>query len=342
MGFLHFLQYHNAVPIALGVLFLGAGSIFAATNPETIYDTTDTVVSVDNTYIATKDLSTYTPSLQIINVTEDDDSYYVEYVLTTIDVVDSVWQDVDKNTTLTVDKKVLGEYGDLGLYVTEQLKQIVDHQIAYLREVQDIERKLVTNKVVATAYSGLVGALLDTTTERIPGYVPVVTPPVPAPEVSSSDSSGSSSAPASASTSGTLTIQLLGDALTRVPLSGEYRDLGVVVSGDTNPTVKAYLNDSEKELGQIVIDTTFARTWHIRYVASDADGLTATVERTVEIYDPMVSPAPVEPTPPAPATTTPATSTSATTTPSIVAPEEPEVVAPTATSSETTSATTEE
>ena len=63
---------------------------------------------------------------------------------------------------------------DLGLYVTEQLKQVIDHEIAYLTEVQDIERKQVSQKVVAVAYSGLVGAFLDDRTEVLPGYTPVV------------------------------------------------------------------------------------------------------------------------------------------------------------------------
>ena len=58
---LHFLQYHNAIPITLGIIFLGAGATFAATNPEAIYSSTQEVVAVDNTYIVDKDLSTYTP-----------------------------------------------------------------------------------------------------------------------------------------------------------------------------------------------------------------------------------------------------------------------------------------
>ena len=56
-----FLQYNNAVPIVLSVLVLGGGSVFAATNPDAVLSQEHTVLSVDNTYIATKDLSSWSP-----------------------------------------------------------------------------------------------------------------------------------------------------------------------------------------------------------------------------------------------------------------------------------------
>ena len=51
MSVLNFIQYHNAVPIALGIVVLGAGGAYAATNPESIYSATQTVISIDNTYL---------------------------------------------------------------------------------------------------------------------------------------------------------------------------------------------------------------------------------------------------------------------------------------------------
>ena len=117
---LHFLQYHNAIPITLGIIFLGAGATFAATNPEAIYSSTQEVVAVDNTYIVDKDLSTYTPRVLITGVTEDVGNYYVAYDLSTVDLgADSVWKDLVKNETMTVSKADLGPYRDLGVYVTQ-------------------------------------------------------------------------------------------------------------------------------------------------------------------------------------------------------------------------------
>src|SRR3989344_8274492 len=181
MSIKNFLAYNNALPIALGIAFLGAGGVFAATNPEAIYSEQQQVLSIDNSFIATKDLASYTPRAQILGVTEDSDNYFVSYKFYTIDLKDYVWQEVAKDEEMKVSKPDLGPYRDLGLYVTEQLKQIVDREGMRLKETQEIEQKNVTHKVVATAYGGLVGKFLDSTTEELPGYTPVVTPPVPPP-----------------------------------------------------------------------------------------------------------------------------------------------------------------
>ena len=55
-NFLHFIQYHNAIPLAVTILVMGAGATFAATDPQAIYSQTQHVVAIDNTYIVGKDL----------------------------------------------------------------------------------------------------------------------------------------------------------------------------------------------------------------------------------------------------------------------------------------------
>ncbi len=293
MSVLHFVQYHNAVPIALGFLFLGAGGVFAATNPDVLYSETQEVLSVDNTYVVNTDFSSYSPTIQILTVTEDDASYYVSYRLSTIDVVDAVWRDTTKDIVLKVDRGVLGEYGDLGLYVTEQLNQVVARELAYLNEVQQLERRQVSQKVVATAYSGLIGGFLDSSTETVPGYVPVVTPPIelpqpaetqPQPSSTAGAASGLSPSPSQNAPQGSLSIQLLGENPVQVSLGSEYRELGVVVSGGEH-TLKVFVNDIEKTVGQVVLDTAFAREWRVKYLASQGEKIVS-VERLVRIFDP--------------------------------------------------------
>ncbi|TSC87252.1 MAG: hypothetical protein G01um10148_357 [Parcubacteria group bacterium Gr01-1014_8] len=291
---LHFLSYNNAVPIAVSIVFLGGTATFAATNPEAIFDSEQSVLSIDNTYIANKDLSGYTPTIEILGVTEDSEKYYVSYRLTTIDVVDAMWRDVTENGVLEVAKPVLGQYGDLGLYATEQFKQLVDHEIAYLKEVQEIERKQVTPKIVATSYSGLVGKLLDDKTETLPGYTPVVTPPpIVVENVSAPDTSGQV---AGASTSAVPTlsmpvIQILGPNPHEIPVGANFADLGVVVSDDSGyiPTVKTFVDGTLYERSPVTVDTSKPREWHIRYEATDTDGNIATAERLVIVKDPFVS-----------------------------------------------------
>src|SRR3989344_1008226 len=215
--FVHFVQYHNAVPLAIGIVVMGAGATFAATNPEAIYSQTQTPISVDNTYIADKDLTTYTPRVQITGVTEDSDFYYVTYTLSTIDVQDYVWQDVSRDEVMKVSKPDLGPYRDLGVYVTGQLKQIIGREGARLSATQEEARKNISQKVVATAYGGLVGKFLDDKTETLPGYTPVVVPPPPAPEAVA-DTGAGGGAPASGTSSqgsggssGKIGLQLLGN-----------------------------------------------------------------------------------------------------------------------------------
>src|SRR3989338_5872718 len=89
-----FFQYNNAVPIALGVLFLGAGGAFAATSPETFFSKEETIVSVDNTYLVNKDLELWTHTAVMREVAEDEDNYYVTYEFSTIELIDYVWRDV--------------------------------------------------------------------------------------------------------------------------------------------------------------------------------------------------------------------------------------------------------
>ena len=173
-----FLQYNNAVPVALSILILGGGSAFAATDPAAVYSAQQQVVSIDNTYIANKDLSVYSPQAQITAVTEDTDTYYVAYDFTTIDLVNSTWQDTTKQRSLKVSKAMLGN-NDLGLYVAEQLKENVAAELVRLKDTQEIEKKSVTQKVVATVYGGLIGKMLDSSTETLPGYTPVIAPTPP-------------------------------------------------------------------------------------------------------------------------------------------------------------------
>lgn len=286
-GAVSFLSYNNAVPIAFSILLMGAGGAFAATNPEVFYATTEKVISVDNRYIAQTDLTSYTPHVQVLGVTEDTDTYYVAYALTTIDVVDAVWMDVVKQDVLKVSKSVLGEYGDLGLYTSEQLKQRIDHEIAYLREVQEIERREVTAKVVATEYSGLVGRFLDASSETFPGYVPVVEPKIVDVQTNTQDGVLQAAAAAGASQvpvpGEPPTIQVLGPNPLHIAVGSDFVDLGVVVSDNSGDiaTFKRYLDDVEVQTDILSIDTTEAREWRIRYVATDTDGNVSEAERLV-------------------------------------------------------------
>jgi hypothetical protein len=178
--FTHFLIYNNTIPIALGVLFLGAGATFAASPQarESVVSSESAVVSVDNSYLLNTNIADDTISITINSVTENPDSYYVEYTFNTIGVQDSVWQPIVRIGTITVNKEeIVGR--DLGLYVEEELAEVHAAELRLLRETKvSAERSGLTPKVVATEYSGLVGQFFDPSEEVFPGYDPLISPNV--------------------------------------------------------------------------------------------------------------------------------------------------------------------
>ena len=179
--FVTFIKYHNALPIGVAFLLLATGGALAASPElregarEALVKAEEKVQSIDNSFIVNANLDTYTPKVHITEITEDEEYYYVTYTLQTIDLEDFIWQEVSREEVLKVSKESLGG-GDLGLYSAEELGEVVNHRLSYLKEVQEIERgRGITQKVIATAYSGLIGKFLSPTEETFSGYEPVIT-----------------------------------------------------------------------------------------------------------------------------------------------------------------------
>ncbi len=300
-----FLSYNNAVPVGLSLLMLSVTAAFASSEEmrETVYDSETQVVAVDNTYISNIDLATFQPRAEITAVTEDEEQFYVSYTLSTIDIEDGVWQDVVKDRSITVTKAFLGDSIDLGLHISKELAQVVAAEHARLSETQQIEQRNVTPRIVATEYSGLIGRFMDPTVEEFEGYQPVVVAPEPepnTPQVAGAAGSTNTSAP-SGGAPATLSITLLGDSPARVARGGDYRELGVAVTGGSGaPTVLASVDGgAQKPSNQIVLDTTYDRAWHIQYEVRDG-GAVAYAERYVLVGNAQIPGSQPSPEPPAP------------------------------------------
>lgn len=324
-GFLHILKYNNAVPIAVSLILLGAASTYAATNPEAIISEEQEVISIDNTYIATKNLNKYSPTVEILSVHEDGEFYYVVYELSTIELVDYVWQDFVEQQEMKVAKSTLGNYRDLGEFVTKQLRELIDNELARLKETQVYEKQQVTQKRVTTKYKGIIGGFLDASTETIDGYRPVVKLPKPEPEIqtfarpdpeakdkpaipaiiaivkdqTSSSSEATQDTPEGENDStgtdtplGTTTpntppqLTILGDNPALVELGGSYTDLGAVVEDDSDEELSVALFLDDVAVESIVIDTSVVGTHVITYEATDSLGAIGQKKRIVEVYDP--------------------------------------------------------
>lgn len=125
---------------------------------------------IDNSEILGVDLDDFDMSLQIQNVTEDGEYYYVDYVFQTLTIVQNKWQESTKEKTLKVPKNdVVGK--DLGLYIAEELGEVADREFAYLRELQESEAAKGQQKSIASVeYTGLIGLTLDLKNKILPGY----------------------------------------------------------------------------------------------------------------------------------------------------------------------------
>ena len=176
---IHFIKYHNAFTIGLILVFVASGVIFASdtVREATIGKAVVEKAGIDNTALLAADLDNFDFWVTITGVTEDEKNYYVGYTYKTLGIRDNVWQPVSRQETLEVSKSALAGR-DLGLYVTEELGEVVDSELAYLKEVQQKQQEIGVMLVQETTkYTGLIGLVLNAKTRELPGYEPVVKPP---------------------------------------------------------------------------------------------------------------------------------------------------------------------
>lgn len=320
----HFIKYNNALPIFFGILFLGAGGALAANEQvqDAVLASERVVRSIDNTRIVNLDLNSYSVSIGITGVEEDDLFYYVTYVLNTVDLVDGVWTDAGIEKVLEVSKEsIIGR--DLGLYASEELAEVRDHELSKLKEVQEIERSNGESvKVVATVYSGLVGKFLDSTEESLPGYDAVIKEEViPSSSVVTSEPQNNNVVVGNPDDTEPPVITVLGNNPARITFNSEYSDLGAYVYDNKSDNLGYKTFVDGVEMTTVSIDTGTTTTYTIIYRATDQVGNIGEASRLVEVYDPnAIVEIPVVTSTP---TTTPQTST---TTPPII--EEPATTTP--------------
>ena len=290
---IRFFRYDNTVPLVAIGLVLFAGGAFAA-SPEArdaVLRAEEMIVSIDNSYIVDLDLDSYTPKIQIVDVKEDDDNYYVSYTFTTIDLANNQWQEVPKDKMLTVAKNALGGK-DLGLYVTRELSEVIALETTRLKETQAIERNLgISQAVVATTYSGLIGKFLDSKEEILPGYTPVIAEQEPGQTAAGGQSSGSSSSVIADPNSGDTiapVITILGNNPAKIKLKATYSDLGALVTDNVNKNIGYSVALNGTTVRSVSIDTTVVGEHTVTYTAKDQVGNTTTATRRVIVYDPTV------------------------------------------------------
>lgn len=298
---LNFVKYNNAFSIGFALIFLSVSGAMAA-SPEArsaVLGESEIVRSVDNSYLIGTDFSSFSPTVQITSVTEDPDFYYVNYSMNTIDLVDYVWQPTSIAGTMKVEKKAIAGQ-DLGIYVSKQLKELIDSQTARLKETQDIEKRNgMTQKVVATAYSGLIGRFLDTKEEKFPGYVPVITPKEPVQGViynpnqnnqNPSTQNGNSGSQNSSTVNNNSSqdnvppgITIIGNNPFVLNVGDVYTDPGVLILDNKDMGIVPTISVDGNLVQNISIDTSIAGHHTINYLAKDTSGNTTSVVREVVV-----------------------------------------------------------
>src|SRR3989339_26967 len=172
---IQFIKYNNAFTIIFAlVMFSAAGAFANETSREAIVGKTIvTRIGMDNARIISADLENFEMGLKIKSVKEDGEFYYVNFDYNAIDAKDGVWQTVKKEKNINVSKIRLGDM-DLGLYLAEELKQLTSQEMAYMKEVQGIEKnKGAQKQVESVEYTGLKGLVFNDETKEIAGYNPV-------------------------------------------------------------------------------------------------------------------------------------------------------------------------
>ena len=175
-----FIKYNTMITAIIAIAFIAVASVMAANDDvkKVIGEEIVERSGVDNTVLLAADLENFDLKMEITNALEDERNYYIDYQYNTLAIKDNVWQEVLKLEQIIVSKAALAG-GDLGLYLMEELGEVIDYELAFLMEVKEKEEeKGVTVVLEKTEYTGLIGLVFNTKTKELPGYEPVVKPPV--------------------------------------------------------------------------------------------------------------------------------------------------------------------
>jgi len=160
---LHFIKYNNTFPLLLLGVLVVAGAVLAATGdiPSPLSSQNrslapKTPTPTDTSLLLQQDLGRYHIKVRIENITENATTYQVQYTFNSLDIVDGRWQETKKQKSLVVQKEMLGQRS-LTDYLTEQISQVTQQELAYLSEVQAKLFGGDRQKGQPTKYAGLIG-----------------------------------------------------------------------------------------------------------------------------------------------------------------------------------------
>lgn len=180
--FIYFIKYNNATIFLLVFILIFGGSVFASeAGKEALGQKSTVVQGVDNTLLLQADLENFNMEYKIERIESDDLYYYVTFTFIDLNEINNVWQYELKEKTRKVSKKIKK---DLGIYLAEELNEENNLRISELKGEQADALMVGEQKRVETVeYSGIIGAILDTTGKIFPGYEPVIKTEIASPSI---------------------------------------------------------------------------------------------------------------------------------------------------------------
>ncbi|MBU4536488.1 DUF5011 domain-containing protein [Patescibacteria group bacterium] len=268
---------------------------------------------VDVVKILNTNFDKFDSKLQITEITEDDNNFFVSYQYLTLAVENRVWDEVIKEKNISIAKNIL-EGKDLSVYLSEELAEVIDTEIVYLKEVQEIQKikkakadKLAQaeakKRTVASAYSSLIGKVLQVDESEFGNYEPIVKKKVDETKTVSDIVIGGTTTTTNTETTTTtntttpvetvvennttstgivdnqaplLVVQGNNPAL--IQIGSSYADLGAKVTDNISEGLGI-------NVGGDVVDTETKGSYFVVYSATDEAGNTATATREVIVYD---------------------------------------------------------
>ena len=263
--------------------------------------TTKAKKEVDVSKILNLNLDKFDTKLQISEITEDEENFYITYQYITLAVEDRAWKEVVKKKNISINKNILGS-NDLGVYLSEELAEVIDTEIIYLKEVQEIQKiknaketvlaKKESERMVASSYSSLIGKVLDINKNDFGDYEPIVK------EEDLEETTAISEISKKEETVVKEEVALVEDKTTSAGVIDNEAPL-VVIQGN-NPALiqlgSSYVDLGAKVIDNIseglgikvggdVVDTSTKGSYFVTYTATDEAGNVATATREVIVYN---------------------------------------------------------
>ncbi|MBU1046260.1 DUF5011 domain-containing protein [Patescibacteria group bacterium] len=305
----------KAVKVEEKLITLGEGASedTRAINP---IKSTITKKEIDVAKILNTDFDKFDSKLQITEITEDENNFYVSYQYVTLAIENRVWDEFIREKNISIAKNILNGK-DLSEYLSEELAEVIDTEIVYLKEVQEIQKikkakadKLAQaetkKRTVASAYSSLIGKVLQVEESEFGDFEPIVKPQIKETTIISDiviggETTTTTTTATTTETTATTTpvvettvedkvtsngvvdnqaplIVIQGNNPALIQIGSSYVDLGARVSDNISEGLGV-------NIGGDVVDTETKGSYFVVYSATDEAGNTATATREVIVYD---------------------------------------------------------